>query len=89
MIEVFKTDITDSIQAKVLADHIHNLFKEYTVNFDLDDCDRIMRVVSTSPVVQVDILIDLLKGFGYHAEVLQDDHDDTFSLHTPPLFLLN
>jgi len=89
MIEVFKTDITDSLQAKVLGDHIHDLFKEYTVNFDLDDCDRIMRIVSTSPVVQVDILIDILKGFGYHAEVLQDDDCAFTKSYNPPLFLLN
>ena len=88
MIEVFKTDITDSLQAMVLADQIHDLFQEYTVNFDLEDCDRIMRVVSTSPEVQSDIIINLLKGLGYHAEVLQDD-DYTFSFNTPPLFLLN
>jgi len=89
MIEVFKTDITDSLQARVLAEHIHDLFSEYTVNFDLDDCDRIMRIVSTSTGVEVDTLIDILKGFGYHAEVLQDD-DYTFTKsYNPPLFLLN
>ena len=89
MVEVFKTNVQHRELAEQLASILRGQFDFSRINFDLEDCDRIMRIVSTSPVVQVDILIDILKGFGYHAEVLLDD-DYTFTKsYTPPLFLLN
>jgi len=41
------------------------------VNFDLDDCDRILRVVFEGKI-QSDLLIELLKDVGCIAEVLPD-----------------
>lgn len=45
MIEVFKTNIRDPRKAKTLATMISIQFPDYRVNFDLDDCDKILRVV--------------------------------------------
>jgi len=41
------------------------------VNFDLDDCDRILRVAFEGKI-QSDQLIDLLKTVGCTVEVLPD-----------------
>jgi len=46
MIEVFKTNVKHADHAKILVDQIHTTFADYTANFDLEDCDRILRVVS-------------------------------------------
>jgi hypothetical protein len=73
MIEVFKTNVLDAGQAKVLVSVIHQNCADYQANFDLDDCDKILRVKSKSQAVQPRQLIDLLKDFGYRAEVLSDD----------------
>lgn len=72
-VEVFKTDVQDREHAKRLIDQIHKTFRSYRANFDLDDCDRILRVKSESGTVQASRLIDLLKDSGFHAEVLTDD----------------
>jgi hypothetical protein len=72
-VEVFKTDVQDREQAKKLIDRIHKTFLDYQANFDLDDCDRILRVKCKSGTVQSSGLIDLLKDSGFHAEVLTDD----------------
>jgi hypothetical protein len=71
MVEVFKTNVTDSRQAQLLVDAIQASFANCTANFDLDDCDRILRVVSKS-FVQQSAVIALLYGHGFHAEVLPD-----------------
>ena len=71
MIEVFITNISDPLQARMLIDRIHSSFKDYKANFDLEDCDRILRVSSTG-AVQCSSLIDLLKHYGCTAEILPD-----------------
>ena len=70
-VEVFKTNVVDPERAKWLADKLERNFTNCKVNFDLDDCDRILRVVFEGKV-QSDLLIDLLKNVGCKVEVLPD-----------------
>jgi hypothetical protein len=72
MIEVFKTDVDDMIRAGRLVDQIQKIFTGYQVNFDLEDCDRILRVKSPAGSIRTDSLIDLLKEWGVKADVLPD-----------------
>jgi hypothetical protein len=72
MIEVFKTNISDRDHADAVVERIHELFPEYHANFDLEDCDRILRVSSIHAVVHASALQDLLLRFGYTCEVLAD-----------------
>ena len=74
MIEVFKTDVEDSKYADILVEHIQRIFHGYEVNFDLQDCDKILRVKNVFGMVNSDRLIKMLQSFGFHAEVLQDDY---------------
>lgn len=71
MVEVFKTNVADPERAQWLVDHIERNFTHCKVNFDLDDCDRILRVVAEEKI-QSDVLIDLLKNIGCIAEMLPD-----------------
>lgn len=70
-VEVFKTNVADPERAKWLVDQIERHFSNCKVNFDLDDCDRILRVAFEGGD-QSDLLIDLLTTVGCKAEVLQD-----------------
>jgi hypothetical protein len=72
MIEVFKTDVCDPNQAKRLVELIHQTFQGYEANFDLEDCDKVLRVKSPDESVKPTILIELLKGMGFYAEVMMD-----------------
>jgi hypothetical protein len=69
MIEVFKTNVHEPDDAQMLIDNIHSSFTHYKVNFDLDDCDRILRVCSSEDV-EAGSVIHFLKRFGFNAEVL-------------------
>lgn len=73
MIEVFKTNVEDSEHAAMLIGHIHSIFTDYKANFDLEDCDRILRVSTNSGEIESSLIIELLKSFGFWAEILPDE----------------
>jgi hypothetical protein len=70
MIEVFKTNVEDYQHASMLVDQIHKTFDDYRANFDLEDCDKILRVKCANGSIQPSVLINFLKDFGFNAEVL-------------------
>ncbi|WP_221391776.1 hypothetical protein [Dyadobacter sp. NIV53] len=73
MIEVFKTNVRSKDDASQLIDRIHKTFTDYRANFDLEDCDKILRVKSAEVQIQSSLLIKLLSQSGFFAEVLPDD----------------
>jgi hypothetical protein len=73
MVEVFKTNITDRGQAAMLVDRIHKAFIGYKANFDLEDCDNILRVELENGRVATSSLLCFLNDFGCTAEVLPDE----------------
>lgn len=73
MIEVFKTDVTTSEAAQRLILQIHENFKDYQANFDLEDCDHILRIQCHNGLVCALSIIELFKRNGFEAAVLPDD----------------
>ncbi len=73
MIEVFKTNVQTHTQAAELLGHIHRNFTGYKANFDLDDCDRILRVKADPGPVQAYQLVELLEAAGFEVSVLPDE----------------
>ncbi len=73
MIEVFKTNVEDPNEAVWLIDQISRIFSDYLVNFDLEDCDRVMRVKCEKGPVDSSAIIALLSTSGFAAEVLEDE----------------
>lgn len=72
MVEVFKTNVFHADQAKGLIEEIHIMSTAYKANFDLHDCDKILRIQSESEINNQQ-LIELLQSFGFQAEVLPDE----------------
>ena len=72
MIEVFKTDVKDPKDANMLIFEIDTNFSGCVANFDLTDCDRILRIKHPA-TIDPDAFIKLLDRYGYQAEVLPDD----------------
>jgi hypothetical protein len=72
MVEVFKTNVTDRNHAKHLVEVIRYHFTDYKVNFDLEDCDRILRIESTTEI-EPDRVVELLKHLDVTAEILIDE----------------
>lgn len=68
MIEVFKTNVDQPEHSEMLIDQIINQIPNGDINFDLEDCDKILRIEAES--VSAQIIIEILNQNGYHAEVL-------------------
>lgn len=73
MVEVFKTDVCDRRYAELLVREICSQCSEYSANFDFDDCDRILRVISGNSKVDAARIIRVVEKFGFSAEVLEDE----------------
>jgi len=72
MVEVFRTNVNCREHAHMLLDLMHSTHAAYNANFDLDDCDRILRIDCRSGSVNTTAIINLLKNFGFNGEVLED-----------------
>ncbi len=44
MVKVFKTTVVDELSANKIVHDLLAIFPGYLINFDLDDCDRILRI---------------------------------------------
>ena len=73
MIEVFKTNVKSRVHADKLVDRIHKEFVQYKANFDLDDCDCILRIASSNGLIEIQPIVELIREFGFYAEVLPDE----------------
>lgn len=51
MIFVFKTSVKTKLQAERLTPHIDNILPNAKWNFDLEDCDKILRIDAEENVV--------------------------------------
>ena len=69
MVEVFKTNIRDKMTAHIVTAHLYEHFPGGKINFDLEDCDKILRVESDK--VHPNEVTKILTHKGYLCEVLE------------------
>ncbi|PTB96216.1 hypothetical protein C9994_08325 [Marivirga lumbricoides] len=72
MVEVFKTNISRNHQAERMVILLRKAFPVYQVNFDLEDCDKILRVKTRNIAVDPDNIIQIFTDYGFKCEVLAD-----------------
>lgn len=70
MVEVFKTNIDDRQVAARLQTELMELFPGTRINFDLQDCDRILRIESSTCMATEIEMILIKKGFW--CQILED-----------------
>jgi len=75
MVEVFKTNVKYQEEANLIISQIRSLSEGLDANFDLEDCDRILRVCSQNNTVNTKQILQLVKAAGFHAEVLAEDSE--------------
>jgi hypothetical protein len=69
MVEVFKTNVQRKAEARMLLLKLVQLFPKHKINFDLNDCDKILRVQGKD--FSVEKIIQLLKKESYHCKILE------------------
>jgi len=70
MVEVFKTNVQHKELAEQLVSALQDRIDFCKINFDLEDCDKILRVECKQ--VCVETVIEILNTHGLQCEVLTD-----------------
>jgi hypothetical protein len=68
MVEVFKTNVQRKQQSKMLLYVLSETFPSFKINFDLSDCDKVLRVEGDK--METSRIILLVKENGFTCEVL-------------------
>jgi hypothetical protein len=63
MVEVFKTNIKETSQAAQLVALLRRHFPDSKINFDLDDCDKVLRVEGENFITRKVMRLVKEKGF--------------------------
>lgn len=68
-VEVFKTNVTDKEVANKIISDLSITLPQSKINFDLTDCDNILRIESTTHI-QIENITEKVSRWGYSCEVL-------------------
>lgn len=68
MVEAFKTNVQKTAQSKMLLYILSEAFPSSKINFDLSDCDKVLRVEDDN--VESSRIMIILKGHGFTCEIL-------------------
>ena len=68
MVEVFKTNVQKKAQSKMLLCILSEAFPSFKINFDLSDCDKVLRVEGDN--MEALRIIILVKEYGFTCEIL-------------------
>ncbi|WP_343696864.1 hypothetical protein [Flavobacterium sp.] len=63
VVEIFKTNVIKESDKNYITAVIQNQFPDYKINFDLEDCDKILRVEGVE--LQCDTIVDYVNCLGY------------------------
>ena len=69
IVEVFKTNVQRREEAKMLIRKLLRYFPDHKINFDLSDCDRILRVEGEAFAAKK--VIELLGSDNFLCDVLE------------------
>jgi hypothetical protein len=68
MIEVFKTNVHEVEKSNIIFQKLQQHFPENKINFDLEDCDKILRVEGNT--IHPEKIIEIVKEEGHFCEIL-------------------
>ena len=68
MVEIFKTNVHDVLQAERITELLNTHFPAFMINFDLHDCDKILRVKGES--IPIDEIVTIVSANGFQCSLL-------------------
>jgi hypothetical protein len=71
IVEVFKTNVISKLAARAILVEIGTHQPEYKCNFDLEDCDKVLRIENASGRVDVNLVMEILGAKNYQCEILE------------------
>lgn len=71
IVEIFKTNVNSQQLAKRIVSNLNQLYPDYLINFDLEDCDKILRIASTS-YINTPGIIAILEELNVKVSIVED-----------------
>ena len=68
MVEVFKTNIRKQAQSKMLLCVLSEAFPSFKINFDLSDCDKVLRLQGDN--IEVLSIMALIQEHGFTCKIV-------------------
>ena len=69
MVEVFKTNVRSYRKAKLIVQKLEEEFPAHKINFDLSDCDKILRVQGEN--ILESKIISIVTTLNYECKILE------------------
>ena len=70
-IEIFKTNVQTDNEAEKILNSLLKIFSSYTINFDLEDNENILRIHSLHLKIAVKSIINHLNTLGYNCDLIE------------------
>lgn len=72
MTEIFKTNVQDKRSAGYIITLLNSVCDTYEISFDLEDCEKILRVEARDGLIDTSLIKATLHGEGFYCEVLPE-----------------
>ena len=72
MIEIFKTNVSNKRLAGRVLKALHRQLPAYAFNFDLEDCDRILRVQTRDTDLVISDILNVVKSYRVEIQLFMD-----------------
>lgn len=70
-VEVFKTNVLNKIAAKVILEEIGMHQPEYKCHFDLEDCDKVLRIENAGGRIDAQLIFTILEKNNHEGAILE------------------
>lgn len=70
-IRIFRTNVQTNIQAKNVIAHLMLFYPRYRVNFDLNDEEKILRIETSEPEIEIKGVVKNVINMGYFCEIIE------------------
>ena len=69
-VEVFRTNVNLSKDASKIVKALNSRYPDFKINFDLDDCDKILRIEADQDPISC--VSEIVAEYGFECELLKD-----------------
>jgi len=70
IVEIFKTDVSTISDANSIIKKLRMHFPSFRINFDLNDCDKILRLEAKSDI-EIDKIVKIVKNLNFKIELVK------------------
>lgn len=72
MVEIFKTNVEETEKAVQITEILRKRFPTCRFNFDLSDCDRILRAESYNGSIDIEGIVEIAKKYSLEIKLIKE-----------------